>query len=63
MPTCPRHQRPMVRRKATSPEQVYCGEWFTCDAPGPVPCGLSVLIPSAALTAQLSAQKASTTPA
>ena len=44
--------RPVSRQ---SPEQLACGVWWDCAAPG---CGTSVLDPSPALAAQLALQTA-----
>ncbi|MGW1039409.1 hypothetical protein [Streptomyces sp. NPDC002547] len=53
-PQCAQHG-PMHLRPGYTPEQRWCGTWYACTTPR---CQTTSLIPSAALTAQLAAQRA-----
>jgi hypothetical protein len=52
-PQCPRHGAMEVRPGHTA-EQRWCGTWYTCTAPR---CRTVTLLPSPALTAQLTNQQ------
>jgi len=41
LPKCPDHQIQLLLRKSHTPEQIYCGTWYSCPR-----CGYTVLFPS-----------------